>query len=95
MVEPACARDVPAPQFAPDPRLVAEGWERRFTAEPARAREAAQLYAELGFDVRVEMMSPAEAGPACGDCGLAVCRAYVTIYTRRAVEAASAGSREP
>jgi hypothetical protein len=69
--------------FSPDPQLAAEGWQRRFTADPVRAREAFNLYRSLGFEVRAETIQPAELSPACGDCRLATCSAYVTIYTRR------------
>jgi hypothetical protein len=69
--------------LAPDPQLVAEGWERRFTADPVRARDAFQLYQALGFEVRAEKIQPSEFSTACGDCRLAMCSAYVTIYTRR------------
>ncbi|HKK09053.1 MAG TPA: hypothetical protein VKA44_09225 [Gemmatimonadota bacterium] len=57
-------------------------WVKRFVAEPARAREAADLYRGLGHDVRLEPASAEDLPPDCGDCALA--RAlYWTLYTRR------------
>ena len=67
----------------PDPRLAAEGWERRFMADARRAEEYASQYAAMGFEVRVEPVRPAEVGPECGDCSLIVNRLFVTLYTRR------------
>jgi hypothetical protein len=75
--------EAPHLNLAPDPQLVAEGWQRRFTADPVRAREAFHIYQSLGFEVRAESILPAEFSTACGDCRLATCSAYVTIYTRR------------
>jgi hypothetical protein len=74
---------LPTLDFPPDPQLAAEGWERRFMADPARAEEASNIYAELGFEVRAEMIKPSELSIICGDCRLATCHSYVTIYTRR------------
>jgi hypothetical protein len=53
-------------------------------ADPVRAREAVDLYGELGYDVRLEKIDPAELSEACGACRLATCLAYVTVYTRKA-----------
>lgn len=77
------AGEIPHLDLAPDPRLTAEGWQRRFMADPIRAREAVCLYSELGFEVRLEAAQPSELSLACGDCRLATCLAYQTIYTRK------------
>ncbi|MFQ5616246.1 MAG: hypothetical protein ACE5GO_07285 [Anaerolineales bacterium] len=74
---------IPDLDFDPDPELAAEGWERRFMADPARTRETIQLYTELGFEVRMETIQPTELSVVCGDCRLATCNAYVTVYTRK------------
>lgn len=74
---------LPDLDFPPDPKLVAQGWERRFMADPTQAEEAERLYTELGFEVRTESIKPFELSELCGSCGLATCRAYMTIYTRR------------
>jgi hypothetical protein len=70
-------------EFPADPKLVAEGWQRRFMADPSRVEESTRLYADLGFEVRAEAIDPGELSELCGDCRLATCLAYVTIYTRR------------
>jgi hypothetical protein len=76
-------RDVDA-DSPPDAALMAAGWERRFVADPIRAREAAALYESLGFDVHAEPLKPTELGAQCEDCQLIVCHTYVTLYTRKA-----------
>jgi hypothetical protein len=70
-------------EFPADPELVAKGWQRRFMADPARVEESKQLYVDLGFEVRAEAIDPNELSELCGDCRLATCQAYVTIYTRK------------
>lgn len=77
------ASALPDLDFPPDPALVAQGWERRFMADPVRAREAKRLYSELGFEVHCAQIKPAELSEVCGDCALETCLAYVTIYTRK------------
>ena len=74
---------LPTLDFEPDADLVAQGWERRFMADPIRAREAHRMYTELGFEVHLESVKPTELSELCGDCRLATCHAYLTIYTRK------------
>jgi hypothetical protein len=74
---------LPTLEFEANAELAAQGWERRFMADPVRAQEAVRMYSELGFDVRVEFIQPTELSEICGDCRLATCRAYSTIYTRK------------
>ncbi|MFQ5418916.1 MAG: hypothetical protein ACE5FD_00585 [Anaerolineae bacterium] len=74
---------LPTLEFEPDADLVAQGWKRRFMADPVRAQEAIHMYTELGFDVHIESVKPTELSEICGDCRLATCRAYATIYTRK------------
>ena len=69
--------------FLPNPRLVEEGWERRFMADPECARESTEMYQSLGFEVLSEPVLPAELSEVCTDCQVAVCRLYVTLYTRK------------
>ncbi len=74
----------PAADFEPDPRLVAEGWERRFMADPQRAREAEEMFTAMGFEVRLEPVRRDEFAAACRDCALsAECLNYVTVYVRK------------
>ncbi len=70
----------------PDPKLVAEGWERRFIADPPRAKEAIQLYTELGFEVLAEPVKETELDSDCADCKLVISRLFVTIYTRKPIQ---------
>jgi ribosomal protein S18 acetylase RimI-like enzyme len=63
--------------------LVAQGWERRFTADEQRAREAIELYEKLGFEVRAEPVRPNELEEDCEDCRTVVAFRFLTIYTRR------------
>ena len=74
---------LPDLDFEPDPKLVAEGWERRFMADADRAKEAEELYESLGFEVLTEAVKPTELSDLCSDCQLVVCRYYVTVYTRK------------
>jgi hypothetical protein len=70
-------------QLEPDPALVAEGWERRFIADPFRAKEALELYAQLGYEVRAEPVRPVELGGDCEDCRVVTLFQFKTIYTRK------------
>jgi hypothetical protein len=67
----------------PDPARVAAGWEPRFTAFGARAREMMRLYQALGFEVIADPLRPEDAEPGCDDCQLLARIPFVTIYTRR------------
>jgi hypothetical protein len=70
-------------QLQPDPALVAQGWERRFTADEQRAKEAIELYAQLGYEVRAEAVRPEELHDDCQDCRTVVSFHFQTIYTRK------------
>ncbi len=63
--------------------LLEQGWERRFIADARRAREAMDLYRELGYEVRVEPVEPEELGSECEDCRLFSLLGWRTIYTRK------------
>ena len=68
-----------------DPKLSAEGWQRRHLADEYRAHEASQLYSRMGFEVILRKLSPQDLGPDCGGCpsSSSVCGSYVMIYTRK------------
>jgi hypothetical protein len=83
LVEQEARRILSEEQLAPDPSLVADGWERRFIADGRRAKEAVALYEELGFEVRAEPVRTDEMGDDCEDCQLLIALAFKTIYTRR------------
>jgi hypothetical protein len=70
-------------QLQPDPALVAEGWERRFTADEQRAKEVMELYIQLGYEVRAEPVRPEELQDDCQDCRTVVSFHFLAIYTRR------------
>jgi len=70
-------------QLEPDPELVAQGWERRFTADPQRAQEAMELYTQLGYGVRLELARSVELADDCEDCLSGAALVFKTIYTRK------------
>ena len=74
---------VPNLDRPPDPKLTAEGWERRFMTQRARLAEYTDLYGSLGFDVRAESIRSDEVDPECSDCRLILFQQIVTIYTRK------------
>jgi hypothetical protein len=68
--------------------MPAEGWERRFVADPERAREAVELYRRAGFEVRVEPGLPEQLQNECESCWLVKAGYFQVIYTRRGQEEA-------
>jgi hypothetical protein len=58
-------------------------WERRFVADPERAREVVELYRQAGFEVRVEPGLPEEVREECESCWLVTAGYFRVIYTRR------------
>lgn len=58
------------------------GWERRFVADPARAREAIDVYTHAGFEVRSEPLSPEDLRDECASCQLVQAGLFRVIYTR-------------
>ncbi len=66
-----------------DPKLVAEGWIRRHLADSARAKESIDLYTSMGYEVKVQKLTPSDFAPNCGRCASVVCRSCVLIYTRK------------
>jgi len=66
-----------------DPKLLAEGWERRQLADPQRAAEAIELYETLGFEVLAKELEESDFGDTCKSCAVAGCHGYVMIYTRK------------
>lgn len=49
-------------------RLLAEGWEERFSASGGRLEEMAAYYRSLGYDVRIEGVSAVAEAGACTNC---------------------------
>ena len=80
---PSTGRVLAEAQLQPDPALVADGWERRFTADSQRAEEAIELYAKLGYEVRAESLRPDEITDVCEGCHSQAVLEFKTIYTRK------------
>jgi hypothetical protein len=81
--ERSSERRLSAAQPEPDPNLIAEGWDRRFTADARRAEEAVELYGQLGYEVRTETVRPEELTGECEGCRSPVILEFKTIYTRK------------
>lgn len=86
LVEQEARRVLAETQLRPNPALVAAGWERRFIADARQAKEAIELYTQLGFEVLVEPVQAAEMGEDCEDCQVLVLLQFKTIYTRKKVD---------
>ena len=52
-------------------------------ADPARAREAIEVYGQAGFDVRAELLAPEDLRDECASCQLVQAGLFRVIYTRR------------
>jgi hypothetical protein len=64
-----------------------DGWERRFVADPARAKEALEVYTRAGFEVQAVVAQPEDLGgdtlrEGCESCWLAQKFGFQVIYTR-------------
>ncbi len=75
-----------------DLELAAAGWQRRHSAEPARAAESAELYRALGFEVLTRAPQSRDFDPVCGACAQRACDGLLVIYTRRPRDAESQSS---
>ncbi len=71
------------PGIPADPKLLAEGWVRRHMTDAARAAESAELYSDMGFEVKLRPLTPQDLGPKCQACAASICGSYVMVYTRR------------
>ena len=76
---------IPSLDIPADRELLAQGWERRFMADPIREKEVTDLYSELGFEVLSEPVKSSELSEVCGDCRLVACKEFTTIYTRKSI----------
>lgn len=72
-----------ADEIKPDPILIADGWQRRFVADGTRLKEMADLYSEMGLDVRVEPVRQDQMADKCDDCQVHMIMHFSTIYTRK------------
>jgi len=66
-----------------DPDLLAQGWQKRFTADESRIEEAVSLYEKLGFEICVVAVKTSEMNSICEGCRVFVECNYSTIYTRK------------
>lgn len=82
VVEQEARRTFTEAQLAADPARVAAGWERRFVTDASRAREAMDLYEELGYEVCADPVQAESLQDECRDCWLVTQLRFVTIYTR-------------
>ena len=67
----------------PNEALIADGWVRRYLADPDRAREAVETYTEAGFEVHLEQLEPRSFATSCEGCAASVCSTYTVVYTRK------------
>ncbi len=65
-----------------DPELVAQGWQRRFIGDARMAKESAETYQDLGFEVRLEPIDADNLKDECGGCKIAF-QAFKAVYTRK------------
>lgn len=49
-------------------RLLADGWEERFSASGDRLDEVAVYYRSLGYEVRIEGLADVASGVTCTQC---------------------------
>ncbi len=70
------------PALEADPKLTAEGWERRSVTDPTRESELVELYESIGLEVKVVALTPDKFGAACSACAKSACSSYTVIYTR-------------
>lgn len=83
IVEQEARRFFGEAQIKPDPSLVAAGWNPRFIADARQAREAMELYRQLGFEVRAEPVPVEQLGDQCSDCQVLILLQFKAIYTRK------------
>lgn len=79
---PAAASSATGEDNGPD----ADGWVRRYLADPKRADEARVMYESIGFEVEFRTPDPRdvrEMSEDCGECREQVCISYVVVHTRR------------
>ena len=59
------------------------GWERQTTTDEPRLSELVEFYEEIGFEVLLRPVLPAELDQECSDCMMTEPERYRTIYTRK------------
>lgn len=66
-----------------DPSRIEDGWEHRFVAVGARAREMIELYQQLGFEVAADPVPDVLLPGGCAECFGGTTESYLSIYTRK------------
>ena len=59
-----------------------QGWKKQATYDEPRLSEMAEMYKEIGLEVRLEPFNPDEE-PGCTGCMASMPEQYKTIYTRK------------
>jgi len=62
--------------------LASDGWKWQGSFDEPKLSEVCRLYAEIGFDVRLEPFDPDVRG-ACSECMKASPGRFTTVYTRK------------
>jgi hypothetical protein len=83
LVEREAKRVLSEEHLRADPARIADGWERRFIADGQRAKEAIELYQQLGYEVCADPVQPEDMEDDCDDCQLLMLLQFKTIYTRK------------
>ena len=83
LIEREARRVLSEDQLRADPARLAEGWERRFVADALRAKEAVEVYQQLGFEVAADPIRVEDVDSVCTDCRVATLLGFRMIYTRR------------
>ena len=68
--------------------LTAQGWRRQATYDEPRLSEMVAMYQDIGFEVHLEPIHPAEK-KGCTDCLRLRPDCYKTVYTRNLPAAGS------
>lgn len=58
------------------------GWETRFIGSEPRLSEVAEMYREIGFEVRVEPFDKGSCSGCCTDCFTGEGVGAYVVYTR-------------
>ena len=73
---------MPSETMTHEEQLAKEGWIKKFTCDADRVDEFVEMYESIGFEVRVESVSPDDPALTCQACFVGNREGYKTIYTR-------------
>jgi hypothetical protein len=68
--------------LTPEEKLIKEGWEKQATYDDPRLSEMVEMYAEIGFEVRLEPINT-DSEIGCTSCIQLKPDLFKTIFTRR------------